>query len=102
MIERLKRRVRPKAQEKIDNLVGEFYVREERFDTAMANLERLLADRFDAEAEVSAIFGTRVSALADAVEALHDDLRALRADVAALRAAVEGESEGRRSHPAPL
>jgi hypothetical protein len=81
MLDGLKRRVRPKAVEKIDNLVGPLYVREDHLRTVVDELTRLLADRFDAEAEVNAIFGARITALADAVASLQDEVRQLRADL---------------------
>jgi hypothetical protein len=92
MLEPLKRRLRPKAQEKIDNLVGPLYVREEQLRSIVDELTRMLADRFDAEAEENAIFGARLSAVADAVAALQDDVQRLRAE-------LEG-SDARRSQPA--
>jgi hypothetical protein len=92
MLEPLKRRVRPKAREKIDNLVGPLYVREEHLRSIIDELTRMLADRFDAEAEENAIFGARLSAVADAVAELQEDVRRLRAE-------LEG-AESRRSRPA--
>ena len=47
----------------------------------MDELTRLLADRFDAEAEENAIFGARITALADAVASLQEEVRQLRADL---------------------
>jgi hypothetical protein len=101
MIERLKQRLRPKAQQKVDNLVGDLYVREEAFEAALKasidELTRVLANRFDAEAEVNAIIGQRVAALVTAVEALRDEVQALRGEVAAqrVRASDGGAGEDR-------
>ena len=81
MLDGLKRRFRPKAVEKIDNLVGPLYVREDHLRTVVDELTRLLADRFDAEAEENAIFGTRITALVDAVASLQEEVRQLRADL---------------------
>jgi chromosome segregation ATPase len=85
MIERVKRRLRPAAQQKVDNLVGSLYVREEVLEAAVDELSRMLANRFDAEAEVNAIIGQRVAALVAAVEALREEVQALRREVAAQR-----------------
>jgi DNA anti-recombination protein RmuC len=81
MLDGLKRRVRPKAAEKLDNLVGPLYVREDHLRTVVDELTRLLADRFDAEAEENAIFGARITALADAIASLQEEVRQLRADL---------------------
>ena len=102
MIERLKRRLRPAAQQKVDNLVGSLYVREEAFEAVLEasieELRRTLANRFDAEAEVNVILGQRVAALVTAVETLRDEVQALRSELAAQRVdTIEGSARDDRA-----
>ena len=107
MIERLKQRLRPAAQQKVDNLVGSLYVREEAFEafaaafnTAFDDLTRMLTDRFDAETEVNAIVGQRVAALVDAVQALREEVQALRGEIATQRVrTIEGGDVDDRAEP---
>jgi uncharacterized small protein (DUF1192 family) len=81
MFDGLKSRLRPRAVERIDGLVGPLYVREDHLRAVVSELTRLLEDRFDAESEEHAIFGSRITALADAIASLQEEVRQLRAEL---------------------
>ena len=78
---KIKDTVRPRAQQKVDNLVGPLYVRPEHLDAAVAEITRMMNDNADAQAEVAAVIGVRIATLEAAVEALQEELRGLRAEV---------------------
>jgi hypothetical protein len=79
---RLKDSVRPRAQQKVDNLVGPLYVRPEHLDAAIAEVTRMMRDNVDAQSEAATVIGTRLATLEATVEALQEELRALRAELA--------------------
>jgi hypothetical protein len=79
----IKDTVRPKAKQKVDNLVGELYVRPEHLDSAIADVTRKMTENIDAQAEVATVLGTRIATLDAAVEALQNEVRALRAEIEA-------------------
>jgi hypothetical protein len=79
----IKDTVRPKAKQKVDNLVGELYVRPEHLDAAIAEVTRMMTENVDAQAEVATVLGTRIATLDAAIEALQHEVRALRAEIEA-------------------
>ena len=95
MIAGLKRVLRPRAQQTIDKIVGPLYVREEHLRSVVAELERMLGNGFDAQAEVNAILGRQLAALTEAVGALQEEMRALR--IAVDRAGGDGADDARRA-----
>ena len=78
---KLKDSVRPRAQQKVDNLVGPLYVRPEHLDAAVAEITRMMTENVDAQAEVAAMIGVRIATLEASVELLQEEVRALRAEV---------------------
>jgi cell division protein FtsB len=79
---RLKARLRPTVQRRIDGLVGPLYVHHDDMTQAVAELTRMLSDRFDAEAEQAAVTGRRLDALAAAVDELRAEIDKLRSEIA--------------------
>jgi hypothetical protein len=73
------RPIRAKAVAKLDDALAPHYVRQEDVRRALAELTRLLTDRFDAEAEAVAVLGQRLAALGALMEQMHDELYELRA-----------------------
>ena len=71
--------IKSKAVRKLDDTLAPHYVRQEDVVRALQELTRLLADRFDAEAEAVAVIGQRLDALSAQVERLQDELYELRA-----------------------
>lgn len=72
------RSFRSEAVRKLDDALSPHYVRQEDVSRALDELTRLLADRFDAEAEAVAVIGQRLTALTALVEQLQDELAELR------------------------
>jgi hypothetical protein len=72
------RSFRSEAVRKLDDALSPHYVRQEDVSRALDELTRLLADRFDAEAESVAVIGQRLTALTALVEQLQDELAELR------------------------
>ena len=70
--------MRSKAVRKLDDTLAPHYVRQEDVVRALQELTRLLADRFDAEAEAVAVLGQRLAALTLQVEELQAELHARR------------------------
>jgi hypothetical protein len=69
---------RSKAVRKLDDALSPHYVRQEDVAHALEELVRLLADRFDAEAEAIAMLGQRLDALSSAVARMQEELAELR------------------------
>jgi hypothetical protein len=78
MFQRVKGTVRPKAVRALDDALMTHYVRQEDVVRELAELTRLLTDRFDAEAEAVAVLGQRLAALAAQIEQMQDELRSRR------------------------
>ena len=78
MFQRVKGNVRPKAVRALDDALMTHYVRQEDVVRELAELTRLLTDRFDAEAEAVAVLGQRLAALAAQIEQMQDELRSRR------------------------
>jgi len=78
MFQRVKGNVRPKAVRALDDALMTHYVRQEDVVRELAELTRLLTDRFDAEAESVAVLGQRLAALAAQMEQMQDELRSRR------------------------
>jgi len=81
VLARIKRFLRPTAQQTVDNLVGSLYVREEDFRTAIDDLRRVLDDRITGTSEVNTILGQRLNELEAMVAELRDEVRSLRSTV---------------------
>jgi hypothetical protein len=69
---------RSKVIRTLDDALSPHYVRQEDVSRALDELTRLLADRFDAEAEAVAVLGQRVSALTQLIEDMQAELVELR------------------------
>lgn len=69
---------RSKAIRTLDDALSPHYVRQEDVARALDELTRLLADRFDAEAEAVAVIGQRLTALSQLVAEMQADLVELR------------------------
>jgi hypothetical protein len=72
------RSFRSDAVRKLDDALSPHYVRQEDVSRALDELTRLLADRFDAEAEAVAVIGQRLTTLTALVERMSDELAELR------------------------
>ena len=75
VFQRVKSSVRPKAVRALDDALMTHYVRQEDVVRELAELTRLLTDRFDAEAEAVAVLGQRLAALGAQMEQMQDELR---------------------------
>jgi acetylornithine deacetylase/succinyl-diaminopimelate desuccinylase-like protein len=75
VFQRVKNTVRPKAVRALDDALMTHYVRQEDVVRELAELTRLLTDRFDAEAEAVAVLGQRLAALGAQMEQMQDELR---------------------------
>ena len=75
VFQRVKSSVRPKAVRALDDALMTHYVRQEDVVRELAELTRVLTDRFDAEAEAVAVLGQRVAALSAQMEQMQDELR---------------------------
>ena len=75
VVQRVKRYLRPKVVRRLDDTLAPHYVRQEDVVRELAELTRLLTDRFDAEAEAVAVLGQRLAALGAQMEQMQDELR---------------------------
>jgi len=78
----MKRAVRPRVAQTAQNLVEPVYAKRDELASAVAEIERLLADQLAGEEEATATFGRVLAQLSANVEAL-------QAEVARLAALVE-------------
>ncbi len=72
------RSFRSEVVRKLDDALSPHYVRQEDVSRALDELTRLLADRFDAEAEAVAVIGQRLTELTALVARMSDELAELR------------------------
>jgi hypothetical protein len=72
------RPIRDKAVQKLDNVMGPRFVRQEDMAHALDELHRLLSDRFDAEAEAVAVLGQRLESVMLLLERMQEELVELR------------------------